>query len=165
MTACGSGLRVEGKNLAETYMKTRAAGFGAEVQRRILIGTYVLSAGYYDAYYLQAQKVRRRIVEDFSAAFEQVDALLTPTAPSGPFRAGDNMDDPVAMYLNDVFTVPVNLAGLPALSVPAALDADGLPLGLQVIGRPWDETTVFRVGKALEEAADFRTLPYGLEAV
>ncbi len=158
------GLRVEGKNLTETYMKTRAAGFGAEVQRRILIGTYVLSAGYYDAYYLQAQKVRRRIVEDFTNVFERVDALLTPTAPSGPFRAGDKMDDPVAMYLNDVFTVTVNLAGLPGLSVPAGLDADGLPLGLQVIGRPWDEATVFRVGKALEEAADFRTLPYGLEA-
>ena len=129
------GLRVEGRNLAETYMKSRAAGFGAEVQRRILIGTYVLSAGYYDAYYLQAQKVRRRIVEDFSQAFERVDALLTPTAPSGPFRAGEKMDDPVAMYLNDVFTVTVNLAGLPGLSVPAGLDADGLPLGLQVIGR------------------------------
>ncbi len=158
------GLRVEGRNLTETYMKTRAEGFGAEVQRRILIGTYVLSAGYYDAYYLQAQKVRRRIVEDFTSVFERVDALLTPTAPSGPFRAGDNMDDPVAMYLNDVFTVTVNLAGLPGLSVPAGLDADGLPLGLQVIGRPWDEATVFRVGKALEDAAAFTTLPYGLEA-
>ena len=158
------GLRVEGKNLADTYMKTRAAGFGAEVQRRMLIGTYVLSAGYYDAYYLKAQKVRRRIVEDFTAAFEQVDALLTPTAPSGAFRAGEKMDDPVAMYLNDVFTVTVNLAGLPGLSVPAGLDANGLPLGLQVIGRAWDEATVFRVGKALEEAAGFATLPYGLEA-
>jgi aspartyl-tRNA(Asn)/glutamyl-tRNA(Gln) amidotransferase subunit A len=157
------GLRVEGRNLAETYMKSRAAGFGAEVQRRILIGTYVLSAGYYDAYYLQAQKVRRRIAEDFSHVFERVDALLTPTAPSGPFRAGERMDDPVAMYLNDVFTVTVNLAGLPGLSVPAGLDANGLPLGLQVIGRAWDEATVFKVGKALEEAAAFTTLPYGLE--
>ena len=158
------GLRVEGKNLAETYMKTRAAGFGPEVQRRILIGTYVLSAGYYDAYYLKAQKVRRRIVEDFATAFQRVDAILTPTAPSGPFRAGEKMDDPVAMYLNDVFTVTVNLAGLPGLSVPAGLDANGLPLGLQVIGRAWDEATVFQVGKALEEAAGFATLPYGLEA-
>jgi aspartyl-tRNA(Asn)/glutamyl-tRNA(Gln) amidotransferase subunit A len=158
------GLRVEGKNLAETYMKTRAAGFGPEVQRRILIGTYVLSAGYYDAYYLKAQKVRRRIVEDFATAFQRVDAILTPTAPSGPFRAGEKMDDPVAMYLNDVFTVTVNLAGLPGLSVPAGLDANGLPLGLQVIGRAWDEATVFQVGKALEEAAGFTTLPYGLEA-
>jgi aspartyl-tRNA(Asn)/glutamyl-tRNA(Gln) amidotransferase subunit A len=157
------GLRVEGKNLAETYMKTRAAGFGAEVQRRVLIGTYVLSAGYYDAYYLKAQKVRRRIVEDFTNAFERVDALLTPTAPSAAFRAGDKMDDPVAMYLNDVFTVPASLAGLPGISVPAGLDAGGLPLGLQVIGRAWDEATVFRVGKALEEAAGFATLPYGLE--
>lgn len=157
------GLRVEGKNLVETYKKTRAAGFGAEVQRRILIGTYVLSAGYYDAYYLKAQKVRRRIVEDFEAAFRKVDALLTPTAPSAAFRAGEKMDDPVAMYLNDVFTVTVNLAGLPGLSVPAGLDANGLPLGLQVIGRAWDEATVFQVGKALEEAAGFATLPYGLE--
>ena len=156
------GLRVEGRNLVDTYMKTRAAGFGAEVQRRVLIGTYVLSAGYYDAYYLKAQKVRRRIVEDFTQAFTQVDAILTPTAPSGPFRAGEKMDDPVAMYLNDVFTVTVNLAGLPGLSVPAGLDAQGLPLGLQVIGRAWDESTVFRVGKALEDAAGFATLPYGL---
>ncbi|MEK0084544.1 Asp-tRNA(Asn)/Glu-tRNA(Gln) amidotransferase subunit GatA [Benzoatithermus flavus] len=157
------GLRVEGKNLVETYMKTRAAGFGAEVQRRIMIGTYVLSAGYYDAYYLKAQKVRRRIVEDFDAAFERCDALLTPTAPSAAFRAGEKMDDPVAMYLNDVFTVTVNLAGLPGLSVPVGLDASGLPLGLQVIGRAWDEATVFRVGKAIEDAAGFTTLPYGLE--
>ena len=157
------GLRVEGRNLAETYLKTRAAGFGAEVQRRVLIGTYVLSAGYYDAYYLKAQKVRRRIVEDFTAVFERVDALLTPTAPSAAFRAGERMDDPVAMYLNDVFTVTVNLAGLPGLSVPAGLDRNGLPLGLQVIGRAWDEATVFRVGRALEEAAGFATLPYGLE--
>ena len=156
------GLRVEGRNLVDTYMKTRAAGFGAEVQRRVLIGTYVLSAGYYDAYYLKAQKVRRRIVEDFAQAFTRCDAILTPTAPSGPFRAGEKMDDPVAMYLNDVFTVTVNLAGLPGLSVPAGLDAQGLPLGLQVIGRAWDESTVFRVGKALEDAAGFATLPYGL---
>ena len=157
------GLRVEGRNLVDTYMKSRAAGFGAEVQRRILIGTYVLSAGYYDAYYLKAQKVRRRIAEDFTAAFARCDAILTPTAPSGPFRAGEKMDDPVAMYLNDVFTVTVNLAGLPGLSVPAGLDANGLPLGLQVIGRAWDEGTVFEVGKALETAAGFATLPYGLE--
>ena len=156
------GLRVEGRNLVDTYMKTRAAGFGAEVQRRVLIGTYVLSAGYYDAYYLKAQKVRRRIVEDFEQAFTRCDAILTPTAPSGAFRAGEKMDDPVAMYLNDVFTVTVNLAGLPGLSVPVGLDAQGLPLGLQVIGRAWDESTVFRVGKALEDAAGFTTLPYGL---
>ena len=158
------GLRVEGKNLAETYMKTRREGFGPEVQRRIMIGTYVLSAGYYDAYYLKAQKVRRRIADDFRAAFGKVDAILTPTAPSAAFRLGEKMDDPVAMYLNDVFTVTVNLAGLPGLSVPAGLSADGLPLGLQVIGRPWDEATVLDVGKALEDAAGFAALPYGLEA-
>ena len=159
------GLRVEGRNLTETYMKTRAEGFGAEVRRRILIGTYVLSAGYYDAYYLKAQKVRRRIVDDFTDAFERCDAILTPTAPSAAFRIGDKADDPVAMYLNDVFTVPSSLAGLPGISVPAGLSAEGLPLGLQVIGRAWDEQTVLDVGLALEEAAAFTTLPYGLEAV
>ena len=151
------GLRVEGRNLAETYMKTRAAGFGAEVQRRILIGTYVLSAGYYDAYYLKAQKVRRRIVEDFTAAFERVDAH--PDArphPRAPFRAGEKMDDPVAMYLNDVFTVtveprrPARPLGARPASTPTACRS-----GLQVIGRAWDEATVFQVGKALEEAAGF----------
>ena len=157
------GLRVEGRNLVDTYMKTRAAGFGAEVQRRVLIGTYVLSAGYYDAYYLKAQKVRRRIADDFAAAFRDCDAILTPTAPSAAFRAGENVDDPVSMYLNDVFTVPTSLAGLPGLSVPAGLSQDGLPLGLQVIGRPWDEETVLAVGAGIEAAAGFDTLPYGLE--
>jgi aspartyl-tRNA(Asn)/glutamyl-tRNA(Gln) amidotransferase subunit A len=156
------GLRVDGETLADTYKKTRAAGFGAEVRRRIMIGTYVLSAGYYDAYYLKAQKVRRRIVDDFEQAFQQVDAILTPTAPSAAFRMGEKMDDPVAMYLNDVFTVPSSLAGLPALSVPAGLSAEGLPLGLQVIGRPWDEQTVLDAGLALERAAGFTALPYGL---
>ena len=157
------GLRVEGRNLTETYEKSRAAGFGAEVQRRILIGTYVLSAGYYDAYYVKAQKVRRRIADDFAQAFAAVDALLTPTAPSAAFRLGEKMDDPVAMYLNDVFTVPASLAGLPAMSVPSGLSGDGLPLGLQVISRPWDEETVLAVGAALERAAGFATRPYGLE--
>ncbi len=155
------GLRVAGRDLVETYKKTRGEGFGAEVRRRILIGTYVLSAGYYDAYYLKAQKVRRRIVEDFEAAFARCDALLTPTAPSAAFRIGEKSDDPVAMYLNDVFTVTVNLAGLPGISVPAGLSAAGLPLGLQVIGKPWDETTVLEVARALELAADFRALPPG----
>ncbi|MEO1019939.1 MAG: Asp-tRNA(Asn)/Glu-tRNA(Gln) amidotransferase subunit GatA [Pseudomonadota bacterium] len=158
------GLRVEGNNLTETYSKTRAAGFGDEVKRRVLIGTYVLSAGYYDAYYLKAQRVRRRIVEDFDQAFEKVDALLTPTAPSAAFRLGEKMDDPVAMYLNDVFTVPTSLAGLPGISVPVGLDAEGLPLGLQVIAKAWDEPMVIRVAKALEDAADFNVRPYGLEA-
>ncbi|MDP3175161.1 MAG: Asp-tRNA(Asn)/Glu-tRNA(Gln) amidotransferase subunit GatA [Phenylobacterium sp.] len=153
------GLRVEGDNLTETYEKTRAAGFGEEVKRRILIGTYVLSAGYYDAYYLKALKVRRRISEDFDAAFERVDALLTPTAPSAAFSLGERSDDPVAMYLNDIFTVTVNLAGLPGMSVPAGVDAKGLPLGLQLIGRALDEGTLFSIGAALEKAAGFTGKP------
>ncbi|MDB5477073.1 MAG: gatA, partial [Phenylobacterium sp.] len=153
------GLRVEGANLTETYENTRAAGFGAEVKRRILIGTYVLSAGYYDAYYLKALKVRRRIADDFDRAFEKVDALLTPTAPSAAFSLGDKSDDPVAMYLNDIFTVTVNLAGLPGISVPAGTDASGLPLGLQLIGRALDEGTVFSLAGAIEKAANFRAKP------
>jgi aspartyl-tRNA(Asn)/glutamyl-tRNA(Gln) amidotransferase subunit A len=153
------GLRVPGDTLDDLYELTRAAGFGAEVRRRVLVGTYVLSAGYYDAYYLKAQRVRTLIARDFAAAFERVDCLLTPTAPSAAFAIGENSDDPVAMYLNDVFTVPVNLAGLPAISVPAGLSADGLPLGLQVIGRAFDEETVLRVGEILERAAQFTHRP------
>jgi len=153
------GLRVPGETLDEMYENTRAAGFGAEVKRRVLIGTYVLSAGYYDAYYLKAQQVRTLIARDFTAAFKSCDAILTPTAPSAAFAIGDKMDDPIAMYLNDVFTVPVNLAGLPGISVPAGLSADGLPLGLQVIGKAFDEATVIRVGSALEAAAKFDAQP------
>jgi len=153
------GLRVDGQNLTDTYEKSRAEGFGTEVKRRILIGTYVLSAGYYDAYYLKALKVRRRIAQDFEQAFEKVDALLTPTAPSAAFQLGENADDPVAMYLNDIFTVTVNLAGLPGMSLPAGLDAGGLPLGLQLIGRPLDEGSLFSLGAAIEKAADFRAKP------
>ena len=153
------GLRVDGSNLTETYERSRAEGFGAEVKRRIMIGTYVLSAGYYDAYYLKALKVRRRIADDFDQAWEKVDALLTPTAPSAAFQLGDKSDDPVAMYLNDIFTVTVNLAGLPGMSVPAGLDASGLPLGLQLIGRALDEGTLFSLGGALEKAANFRAKP------
>ena len=153
------GLRVDGKSLTDVYEETRAHGFGEEVKRRILIGTYVLSAGYYDAYYLKAQKVRRRIADDFTQAFEKVDALLTPTAPSAAFALGDRNDDPVAMYLNDVFTVTVNLAGLPGISIPAGLDAHGLPLGLQLIGRALDEGTLFSLAGAMEQAADFRAKP------
>ena len=149
------GLRVDGDGLDEMYEKTRAAGFGAEVRRRVLIGTYVLSAGYYDAYYLKAQKVRMLIARDFAAAFERCDCILTPTAPSAAFAIGEKADDPVAMYLNDVFTVPADLAGLPAISVPTGLSPDGLPLGLQIIGRAFDEATVLRVGQVLEEAAGF----------
>jgi aspartyl-tRNA(Asn)/glutamyl-tRNA(Gln) amidotransferase subunit A len=153
------GLRVEGGNLTETYENTRAAGFGAEVKRRIMIGAYVLSAGYYDAYYVKALKVRRRIADDFDQAFEKVDALLTPTAPSAAFGLGENADDPVAMYLNDIFTVTVNLAGLPGMSIPAGVDAGGLPLGLQLIGKALDEGTLFSLGGALEKAADFKAKP------
>ncbi|HVY32775.1 MAG TPA: Asp-tRNA(Asn)/Glu-tRNA(Gln) amidotransferase subunit GatA [Caulobacteraceae bacterium] len=154
------GIRAEGKTLTDVYELTRAEGFGEEVQRRILIGAYVLSAGYYDAYYLKAQKVRRRIADDFAQAFEKVDALLTPTTPSAAFALGakDTMD-PVTMYLNDVFTVTANLAGLPAMSLPAGVDSQGLPLGLQLIGRPLEEGTLFSVAGALEKAADFKAKP------
>ena len=153
------GLRVEGATLNDVYELTRAAGFGEEVKRRILIGTYVLSAGYYDAYYLKAQKVRRRIADDFAAVFDTVDALLTPTAPSAAFSLGEKAADPVAMYLNDIFTVTVNLAGLPAISLPGGLDAQGLPLGLQLIGRALDEETLFTLAGALEKAAGFSSRP------
>ena len=153
------GRRVDGDDLLEMYERTRAEGFGAEVRRRIMIGTYVLSAGYYDAYYLRAQKVRALILRDFTDAYAQVDALLTPTTPSAAFAQGEKMDDPVAMYLNDVFTVPANMAGVPGLSVPAGINGQGLPLGLQVLGRPFDEETVFAVGAVLERAAGFHHLP------
>jgi len=153
------GARVDGADLNDTYEKTRAAGFGQEVQRRIMIGTYVLSAGYYDAYYLQAQKVRTRIVQDFENAWESCDAILTPTAPSAPFAVGRKVNDPIKMYLNDIFTVTTNLAGLPGISVPAGLDGDGLPLGLQIIGKAMDESTVFAAACALEKAAGFTARP------
>ncbi|MFC3050741.1 Asp-tRNA(Asn)/Glu-tRNA(Gln) amidotransferase subunit GatA [Kordiimonas pumila] len=155
------GLRVTPENgsLDAMYDATRAAGFGDEVKRRIMIGTYVLSAGYYDAYYLKAQKVRQLISNDFKSAFEKVDAILTPTAPSAAFAPGEKTDDPLSMYLNDVFTVPASLAGLPGSSVPAGLDANGLPLGLQILGKPWDEETVFKVSGVIEEAAGFTATP------
>jgi aspartyl-tRNA(Asn)/glutamyl-tRNA(Gln) amidotransferase subunit A len=153
------GAREDGSDLRDLYERTRAAGFGPEVRRRVLIGTYVLSAGYYDAYYIRAQKIRALILKDFMDAFGKVDALLTPTAPSAAFAQGENMDDPIKMYLNDLFTVPSNLAGVPATSVPAGLDANGLPLGLQVIGKPFDEETMFAVAAALEQAAAFSALP------
>ncbi len=153
------GLRVDGKDLTETYEKTRAAGFGDEVKRRIMIGTYVLSAGYYDAYYIKAQKVRRLILNDYLEAYKQCDVLLTPSTPSAAFALGENEDDPIKMYLNDVFTVSVNLAGLPGLSIPAGLDSKGLPLGLQLIGRPWDEETIIQAGAAIERAANFTAMP------
>jgi len=156
------GLRVDASDLDDLYERTRAEGFGAEVQRRVLIGTYVLSAGYYDAYYIKAQKVRTLIAGDFKSAFEDVDVVLTPTAPSDAFAVGDKADDPIAMYLNDVFTVPASLAGLPAISVPAGLSAGGLPLGLHLIGKPFDEATVLRAASALEDAAGFSALPQGV---
>jgi aspartyl-tRNA(Asn)/glutamyl-tRNA(Gln) amidotransferase subunit A len=153
------GLREKGSSLDEMYENTRAAGFGAEVRRRILVGTYVLSAGYYDAYYLKAQKVRTRISQDFNTAFEKVDAILTPTAPSAAFAIGAKAGDPIAMYLNDIFTVPAPLAGIPGMSVPAGLSQEGLPLGLQVLGRAFDEETIFRVAGVLEDAAGFTAKP------
>ncbi len=153
------GARVEGRDLTDTYEKSRGAGFGAEVQRRILIGTYVLSAGYYDAFYLRAQRVRRRISDDFTHVFREVDCLLTPTCPSATFELGGKSVDPIEMYLNDVFTVTANLAGLPAISVPAALDANGLPLGLQIIGRALDEESCFTAAAAIEKAAAFNAKP------
>ncbi len=155
------GLRVmprEGASLAEMYEATRGAGFGAEVKRRVMIGTYVLSAGYYDAYYLKAQKVRALIKADFDAAFRDVDVLLTPTTPSAAFPLGGR-PDPIAMYYNDVFTVPASLAGLPAISIPAATDEDGLPLGLQLIARAFDEETLLAAARVIEDAADFAARP------
>lgn len=153
------GLRVDGDSLEEMYENTRAAGFGDEVKRRILVGTYVLSAGYYDAYYRKAQRVRHLIRKDFMDAFGDVDAILTPTTPSAAFGIESPPTDPVEMYLLDIFTVTLNLAGLPGISVPAGLSQQGLPLGLQVIGRPWDEENVLRVGGVLETAANFSHRP------
>jgi aspartyl-tRNA(Asn)/glutamyl-tRNA(Gln) amidotransferase subunit A len=147
------GLRAKGADVIAMYENTRAAGFGPEVKRRILIGTYVLSAGYYDAYYLKAQKVRTLIKDDFDTAFETVDAILTPTTPGPAFALAEKSGDPVEMYLNDIFTVTVNMAGLPGMSVPAGLSSEGTPLGLQLIGKAFDEETLFRTGRIMEEAA------------
>ena len=156
------GQRVEGDNLVDTYEKTRAAGFGKEVKRRILIGTYVLSAGYYDAYYNKARRVRQLILNDFTEAYKKCDVLLTPTAPTPAFAIGENQKDPVTMYLNDVFTIPASMAGMPGMSIPVGLSADGLPLGLQILGRPFDEETVFKASYALEKAANFTAMPHTL---
>ncbi len=153
------GLRVEGGDINEMYAATRGAGFGPEVRRRVLIGTYVLSAGYYDAYYLKAQRVRRLIRDDFEQVFKGVDAILTPTAPEAAFAIGAKSDDPIQMYLNDVFTVPGDLSGIPGISVPAGLASEGLPLGLQVMARAFDEETMFRVAGAIERAAGFDARP------
>lgn len=150
----------QGDGITEMYEKTRAEGFGAEVKRRVMVGTYVLSAGFYDAYYNRARKVRALIKKDFETVFDQgVDAILTPATPSAAFELGKEFDDPVQMYLNDVFTVTVNLAGLPGISVPAGLDKDGLPLGLQLIGKPWEEGELMNVAQALEDRAGFVSKP------
>jgi len=153
------GARSEGANLVETYEKTRGEGFGAEVKRRILIGTYVLSAGYYDAYYNKARRVRKLIWQDFIEAYKKCDVLLTPTTPTAAFAIGENTADPVTMYLNDLFTIPASMAGMPGMSVPVGLNADGLPLGLQLLGKPFDEETVIKAAAALEKAAAFNALP------
>ena len=157
------GLRVPGRDLVEMSSKTRAAGFGREVQRRIMLGTYALSAGYYDAYYGQAQRVRTLVARDFKAAFERVDAIVAPTTPGVAFKIGEKAD-PIQMYLNDVFTIPVSLAGLPGISVPAGFTREGLPIGVQVIGRAYDEATVLRVAHAYEQATDWHTRKPRLEA-
>lgn len=155
------GRRVPGKDIIEMYENTRAAGFGAEVKRRVMIGTYVLSAGYYDAYYLRAQKIRTLIKQDFEKVYASgIDAILTPATPTSAFGIGEKFSaDPVEMYLNDVFTVTVNMAGLPGISVPAGLDSQGLPLGLQLIGKPFDEETLFAAGQVIENASGTTVLP------
>tara|TARA_B100001027_G_scaffold158495_1_gene111787 strand:- start:311 stop:1768 length:1458 start_codon:yes stop_codon:yes gene_type:complete len=150
------GFRSNGENLIEMYEKTRSEGFGDEVKRRIMIGTYVLSSGYYDAYYLKAQKVRRLIKNDFDEAYKKVDAILTPSTPSSAFKIGEKLDDPVSMYLNDIFTVPINLAGLPAISIPAGHDKKGLPLGLQIIGKAFDEQCILNIAYSLEKSLKFK---------
>ncbi len=150
------GLRVEGgKGLLEQYLQSRAAGFGAEVKRRIMLGTYALSSGYYDAYYLKAQKVRTLIRRDFLDAFEKVDVILTPVAPTAAFRLGEKTADPLQMYLSDIFTIPVNLAGTCALSLPCGFTASGLPIGMQLIGRPFGEATILRAAYAFEQATEW----------
>ena len=150
------GFRSDGENLIDMYERTRSEGFGDEVKRRIMIGTYVLSSGYYDAYYLKAQKVRKLIKNDFDEAYKKVDAILTPSTPSSAFKIGEKTNDPVSMYLNDVFTVPVNLAGLPGISIPAGLDKKGYPLGLQIIGKAFDEQNLLNIAYAMEEKINFK---------
>ena len=147
---------VKGNNLIEMYENTRSEGFGDEVKRRILIGTYVLSSGYYDAYYLKAQRVRRMIKNDFDESFKKVDAILTPSTPNSAFKIGEKKDDPISMYLNDIFTVPVNLAGIPAISIPAGFDNNNYPLGLQLIGKPLDEQKLLNIAYAAEKKINFK---------
>jgi aspartyl-tRNA(Asn)/glutamyl-tRNA(Gln) amidotransferase subunit A len=150
------GLRKGGeKTLSQMYGESRDAGFGAEVKRRIMLGTFALSSGYYDAYYLRAQKVRQLIYQDFAKAFTEVDAVLSPTSPTAAFKLGEKVDDPLAMYLNDIYTVPANLAGLPGLSAPCGFTKGGLPIGYQLIGRAWDEATLLRLAAAHEARTDW----------
>ncbi len=150
------GFRSHGENLIDMYEKTRSEGFGDEVKRRIMIGTYVLSSGYYDAYYLKAQKVRRLIKKDFDVVFNQVDAILTPSTPSSAFKIGEKTNDPISMYLNDIFTVPINLAGLPGISIPAGFDKNDYPLGLQIIGKAFDEQNILNIAYSIEEKINFK---------
>ena len=150
------GFRSHGENLIDMYEKTRSEGFGDEVKRRIMIGTYVLSSGYYDAYYLKAQKVRRLIKKDFDEVFNQVEAILTPSTPSSAFKIGEKTNDPISMYLNDIFTVPINLAGLPGISIPAGFDKNDYPLGLQIIGKAFDEQNILNIAYSIEEKINFK---------
>jgi aspartyl-tRNA(Asn)/glutamyl-tRNA(Gln) amidotransferase subunit A len=150
------GFRVaEWSNLRDMYMRTRDEGFGAEVKRRIMLGTYALSAGYYDAYYKKAQRVRTLILQDFEAAFREVDVIAAPIAPTPAFKIGEKTDDPLQMYLSDVFTIPVNLAGIPGISLPCGFSSAGLPIGLQIIGRPFDEETILRLAYAFEQQTNY----------
>jgi Asp-tRNAAsn/Glu-tRNAGln amidotransferase A subunit and related amidases len=150
------GFRSKGENLIDMYEKTRSEGFGNEVKRRIMIGTYVLSSGYYDAYYLKAQKVRKLIKNDFDEVYKKVDAILTPSTPSSAFKIGEKTNDPVSMYLNDIFTVPINLAGLPAISIPAGFDSKGYPLGLQIIGKAFEEQNILNIAYSMEKEINFQ---------
>jgi aspartyl-tRNA(Asn)/glutamyl-tRNA(Gln) amidotransferase subunit A len=149
------GYRAQRADLVETYVKSRAEGFGSEVKRRIMLGTYALSAGYYDAYYLKAQKVRALVKQDFDNAFKKCDVIVTPTAPTTAFRIGEKTQDPVQMYLSDIFTISVNLGGLPGLSLPCGFDSEGMPIGLQIIGKHFDEATMLRVAHAYEQSTEW----------
>ncbi len=147
---------MEGEDLVDMYMRTREAGFGAEVKRRIILGTYALSSGYYDAYYRKAQQVRTLIKHDFEKAFESVDVIITPTTPTPAFKVGEKIDDPLQMYLSDIFTISINLAGVPGISIPCGFTMNNLPVGLQIIGKHFDEGSVLKVAYAYEQATDWR---------
>ena len=152
-------MRVDGKDIIDMYKQTRSKGFGKEVKRRIILGTYVLSSGYYDAYYRKAGQVRTLIRGDFNSAFERCDLIMTPVSPTTAFRIGEKTDDPLMMYLSDIFTIPINLAGLPALSIPCAFDSQGLPIGLQIIGKPLDEASILRAAVLLEDEVKVKKIP------